>query len=257
MANRAGVALSVVLLWTLAIHGAGASSQSLGARSALHDLTIQRTVVAADQIAYDIRVVVVESGTTVINAHETGKPGEPVDVTGTSGDVRIRVHLAYTPTFFSATLNALRGGTITDEFRTWWQLEPQTPAQSATEPDTGGARFQRVEPGVPGLNAQGALRVGGDVKAPRVVRRVEPIYSEAARRDRISGIVILELLVGKDGRVRDAVVLKPLPDGLSEAALAAVRQWEFEPGTLNGVPVDVVFNVTTNFKLNAPEPPQP
>ncbi len=45
-------------------------------------------------------------------------------------------------------------------------------------------------------------------------------------------------------------VLKPLPFGLDQAAVDAVRRWKFKPGTLNGQPVDVIFNLTVNFKLN-------
>ena len=67
--------------------------------------------------------------------------------------------------------------------------------------------------------------------------------------DRISGIVILELIIDRTGKVTDARVLKPLPFGLDDAAVEAVRQWQWKPGTLAGEPVDVIFNVTVNFKL--------
>ena len=95
----------------------------------------------------------------------------------------------------------------------------------------------------------GPLRVGGDVKAPVVIQRVDPVYPAEARNDRIEGIVILEATIDRTGHVRNAVVLKPLPDGLSEAALDALKQWTFAPGTLDGKPVDVLFNVTVAFRL--------
>ncbi|PYQ30087.1 MAG: hypothetical protein DMF56_10210 [Acidobacteria bacterium] len=94
------------------------------------------------------------------------------------------------------------------------------------------------------------LRVGGDVKAPVVINRVEPHYPEVARKARISGIVIVECVIDKNGNVRDVKVLKPLPFGLDQAAAEAVEKWKFKPGTLNGQPVDVIFNLTVNFKLN-------
>jgi periplasmic protein TonB len=97
---------------------------------------------------------------------------------------------------------------------------------------------------------QAPLRVGGDVKAPTVISRVEPTYPEVARKARISGIVIVECIIDKNGVVRDVKVLKPLPFGLDQAAAAAVQKWRFRPGTLNGQPVDVIFNLTVNFKLN-------
>jgi protein TonB len=94
------------------------------------------------------------------------------------------------------------------------------------------------------------LRVGGDVKAPVVINRVEPVYPEVARKARISGIVIVECIIDKQGNVTNVQVLKPLPFGLDQAAVDAVRRWKFRPGTLNGQPVDVIFNLTVNFKLN-------
>ena len=94
------------------------------------------------------------------------------------------------------------------------------------------------------------LRVGGDVKAPVIVNKVEPVYPEVARKARISGIVIVECTINKNGDVTDVHVLKPLPFGLDQAAADAVRRWKFKPGTLNGQPVDVLFNLTVNFKLN-------
>jgi len=94
------------------------------------------------------------------------------------------------------------------------------------------------------------LRVGGDVKAPVVINRVEPVYPEVARKARISGIVIVECIIDKNGNVTNVQVLKPLPFGLDQAAVDAVKRWKFKPGTLNGQPVDVIFNLTVNFKLN-------
>jgi protein TonB len=95
------------------------------------------------------------------------------------------------------------------------------------------------------------------VKAPIVISRVEPIYTDEARANRISGIVIVEAVIGRDGLVKNVQVLKPLPFGLDQAAADAVRQWVFRPGTLNGEPVDVIFNLTVNFRLDTPAPPQP
>ena len=73
-----------------------------------------------------------------------------------------------------------------------------------------------------------------------------------AQRGPLSGIIIIEALIDKNGLVRDAVVLKELPAGLSDAALDAVRQWTFQPATLHGEPVEVIFNLTVNFKLDMP-----
>lgn len=93
------------------------------------------------------------------------------------------------------------------------------------------------------------VRVGGNVKAPIAIRRVDPIYTEAARKARIQGIVIIEAVIDREGNVTDARVLKPLPLGLDLAALNAVKQWKFKPGTLNGQAVPVYYNLTVNFRI--------
>ena len=225
-----------VLLGVLCAPALGAPpKQLLGARSAHHELRVERSVVAADRIAYDVAVVDLDSGKTVVSSQVSGKPGQAVEVTGGSGGNQIRVRLAYTPNFFSATVNVIDGKTVVDEFRTWWQLEPHDSPPAVSTPV---------------LNAQGALRVGGDVKAPIIIRRVDPQYTDEARQNHISGIVILEVVIDKNGRVKDAMVLKGLPFGLAQAAIDAVRQWTFKPGTLNGEPVDVIFNLTVNFMLD-------
>lgn len=97
-------------------------------------------------------------------------------------------------------------------------------------------------------------RVGGDVKAPRVIRRVEPVYPDEAREAGISGVVILEVIIDKTGRLRSVEVLKGLRSGIDQAAVNAVKQWTFEPATLNGEPVDVFFNLSLNFRLDKPKP---
>lgn len=93
------------------------------------------------------------------------------------------------------------------------------------------------------------LRIGGDVKAPVVIKRVEIVYPEAAKKAQFQGIVIIEAVIDRDGNVKTARVLKPLPMGLDEAAITAVKQWKFKPATLNGKPVDVIFNLTVNAKI--------
>jgi TonB family protein len=87
------------------------------------------------------------------------------------------------------------------------------------------------------------------IKAPIVVRRVAPRYSEEARKARVTGIVILEALVDRNGDVKDAAVVKDVPFDLGAAAVEAVMQWKFKPATLERKPIDVIFNLTVHFKL--------
>ena len=103
--------------------------------------------------------------------------------------------------------------------------------------------------GIVGGTGDMPVRVGGNVKAPINVLRFEPVYTEIARKSRTQGIVIIEAVIDRDGNVTEARVLKPLGMGLDQAALAAIRRWKFQPGTLNGQPVPVYYNLTVNFRL--------
>ena len=98
---------------------------------------------------------------------------------------------------------------------------------------------------------EGPIRfvVGGKVTEPVRTGGPNPAYPEAARRARISGTVVLECVIGKDGHVESVKVLKGLPLGLTEAATDAVQNWLFKPSTLNGKPVEVLYILTVKFNL--------
>lgn len=91
-------------------------------------------------------------------------------------------------------------------------------------------------------------RVFSGVKPPTKVKDVAPVYPAIAQSARVEGIVIVEAIIGVDGRVAEARVLRSIPL-LDQAALDAVRQWQFTPTLLNGVPVQVVMTVTVVFSL--------
>ena len=91
-----------------------------------------------------------------------------------------------------------------------------------------------------------ALRVGGAIKAPTKVKDVRPVYPPIAREAGVAGVVIIEVKIGTDGRVEEAHVLRSIPL-LDQAALDAVKQWEFVPTLMNGAPVPIMMTVTINF----------
>jgi periplasmic protein TonB len=91
------------------------------------------------------------------------------------------------------------------------------------------------------------IRVGGKIKPPTKIKDVKPVYPDMAQSARVSGAVIVEATIGEDGKVIDAKILRSVPM-LDKAALDAVRQWEYTPTLLNGVPVPVVLTVTVTFK---------
>lgn len=92
-------------------------------------------------------------------------------------------------------------------------------------------------------------KAGGLVKMARLLRRVEPLYPAIARQARISGTVELTGIIGTDGRIRELQVVTGHPL-LVKAALDAVREWVYEPTSLNGTPVEVIAPITVNFRLN-------
>ena len=94
------------------------------------------------------------------------------------------------------------------------------------------------------------LRVGGDVAAPVKLFAPPPRYPEIARRAREQGLVVVEAVIDETGAVTRARILTGLRFGLDEAALEAIERWRFEPATLNGKPVAVLYNLTVNFRLN-------
>jgi len=109
---------------------------------------------------------------------------------------------------------------------------------------SGAAGTPRVEVGADA----DAVRIGGNIKAPNKTKHVSPAYPEIARNARVAGLVILEVLVDRDGRVLDAAVLRSIPL-LDQAAIDAVMQWKFVPTLMNGNPVQVIMTVTVNFTL--------
>ena len=106
-----------------------------------------------------------------------------------------------------------------------------------------------VEPIVPRSSAPvEPVRVGGTIRPPVKIRDAQPVYPSMAIAARIEGIVMIDATIGADGRVLDVRLLRPLPF-LDQAALDAVRQWQFTPTLLNGVPVPVLMTVTVRFTL--------
>ena len=98
----------------------------------------------------------------------------------------------------------------------------------------------------PALN--GPVRVGGNIQPPAKIKDVRPHYPPEAQQARIQGVVIVEVLIDENGKVKDARVLRSIPM-LDAAAVDAVRQWEFTPTLLNGQGVQVIMTATVQFSL--------
>jgi TonB family protein len=93
-----------------------------------------------------------------------------------------------------------------------------------------------------------AQRIGGNVAQSNLVSNTVPVYPPLARAARIQGVVLLQTFISKTGQVTDVSVLSGHPL-LNEAAMDAVRQWQYRPTLLNGQPIDVVTTVSVNFSM--------
>ena len=138
--------------------------------------------------------------------------------------------------------NADAGGTADIEVREgedviWTATRTFAAAEAlpiVTPTKTDDGRYSRMSPGM---------------KPPKLIHSVEPVYPAAAKAERIAGIVILETLINEQGTIDDVRVMKGLPQGLDQAAVDAVKQWRFEPASIDGKVVPVIFNLTINFRL--------
>jgi TonB family protein len=93
-----------------------------------------------------------------------------------------------------------------------------------------------------------AVRVGGNIRPPTKTVDARAVYPAAELKAGVQGVVICDLLIGPDGKVKDVRVLRSIPV-LDQAAVDAVRQWEFTPTLLNGNPIPVIVTVSVNFTI--------
>jgi protein TonB len=91
------------------------------------------------------------------------------------------------------------------------------------------------------------VRIGGAIQSPALVKRVEPIYPDIAVMAKVGGTVILEAIVNDRGKVESVRVLRSVRF-LDQSAIEAVRQWEYSPLVLNGIPTRFILTVTLRFR---------
>ncbi len=113
----------------------------------------------------------------------------------------------------------------------------------------GSGKGPGFGPGEGGGFGGGVYKIGGGVSAPTLVFKVEPEYSEEARKAKFQGTVVLYVVVDEKGMPRDLKVVRPLGLGLDQKALEAVQKWRFKPGVKDGKPVSVGATIEVNFRL--------
>jgi len=237
----------VLLLASMAVAADELKPFSVFARSQHYSLNVDVVPLAGGAFNYNVTVVDLATNAVVAQPQlSTTSAPKPAFFETDAGALHFRIVTAQggNAELFTASLEVSKGDMVIDSISMRSTIAPH----------------RRVVGGVVGGVVPRAdlppdtYRVGGEVKAPIVISRVEPLYPEEARRARISGIVIVEALIDKTGAVRQVQVLKPLPYGLDQAAVDAVNQWRFQPGTKDGQPVNVIFNLTVNFKIDTPPP---
>ena len=124
-----------------------------------------------------------------------------------------------------------------------WRYDPpfEAPLTFTVQVPLGGP-IMEFQP----ASVNGVLHVGGNIKPPTKIKDVRPVYPPLAREAGVTGVVIIEVRIGTDGGVEETHVLKSIPL-LDEAALDAVKQWQFVPTLMNGNPVPIIMTVTINF----------
>ena len=172
------------------------------------------------------------------------------------------------PAFWASQPSKLFGQAAEDAVRQW-RFEPAGASRRFELPVQFGEQNQMVfvaiaRPGVQVANGTPSVEISapeaaaqgdrparirsGSIRTPRLVSRVEPVYPPAAKAANIQGVVILEVVIGTDGTVKEGRVLRSI-SLLDQAALDAVLQWRYEPTLLNGAPVEAIATVTINFTL--------
>jgi TonB family protein len=112
-----------------------------------------------------------------------------------------------------------------------YPTEPQKPIEDQI---SAGELF-RAEPGY--------------VESPSAISAPDPEYSELARKAKYQGKVVVGMIIGADGTVKDVWIIKKAGLGLDQNAIETLRNWKFHPGTKDGVPVAVLVNIHTEFHL--------
>jgi TonB family protein len=93
----------------------------------------------------------------------------------------------------------------------------------------------------------------GDVTEPKVIHKVNPTYPEEARKARLTGVVVCETVITAAGEISDVKILRTADEVFNQPTIDALKQWKFEPATLEGEPVDVIYILTIKYRLDSGE----
>src|SRR5262249_31867068 len=94
------------------------------------------------------------------------------------------------------------------------------------------------------------IPIGGNVQVARLIRQPRPVYPQELKDKGIAGVVKINAIISKTGDILNPVVINTVDPALAQAALDAVRQWQYTPTLLNGRPVEVTTTIDITFDLD-------
>ncbi len=138
---------------------------------------------------------------------------------------------------------------VASAVQTGWQVRQQLGLDKLSNFELPGAGSGRGIGVSTGARSEPYV-VGDGVTEPVAIANPRPAYTKEARQAHVEGVVVLQVIIRKDGTVDSFKVIKGLGYGLDESAIDTIMtKWKFKPGTLKGVPVDVLANIEVTFKL--------
>lgn len=207
----------------LVVFGAAAYGDSL--RSGAHLVKIDAQTLSETSRQYDVTVFEAQERTPLTRLQVRTRGDEPEEAETAAGGTLYKVRIQSHGEAYLVDFSAHDGNEVVDAMR--------------------GGFTRRTVSLVP---PPAPVRTGRDIDAPAILRRVEAVYTEEARAAGAAGTVVLDVVIDRSGFVRNATVIKPMGYGLSEAAVEAVQQWHFATSTREQVPVEVLHEVTVEFK---------
>jgi TonB family protein len=128
--------------------------------------------------------------------------------------------------------------------------QPEAPKQEEQQPKKQEETAAAPEPVEPKLKTGDLVPlIEGEVEFPKIIKRVEPKKTAAARRMRIRGTIVAQMLIDENGNIKDVRILRNIPGrhGLDKQVIKALKQWRFTPAIKDGVRVSVYYTQTFKF----------
>lgn len=207
------------------------------------------TITEADSAPAPLSVVTTSASTTPArNSQSSPNPANGVALVPASASAQPAPAQATKPFFGEVRLAApkvaerrsVQNGAEADAGLALNDEQPESNAEALNAGLVGGSK-QPAAPAVP-------LPVGGDVKSAKLISSVPPVYPMLAKNQHVSGSVVVDALIDANGRVTTMKVISG-PALLHQAALDAVKQWKYQPATLDGKPTAMHLTVTLQFRL--------